>query len=423
MNRRSFLKFIGTATAVALTPKKVITEPRKINEEIVQPDFIPSFQASAPSQDIEVQKTDVESPIPTPTASQELPKFEFDKHPENLKVKSPEFNQNYQKPFSHIETNQVSQKLGITLSDLYNPNQERIKNFSELENNFEILPIFEPGVEQWADLVQELCFEHNEENPNNKISPNIMLSLMSIESQGIPNAVSHANALGLMQITSAVYAGGFFGNYTSKQMLDPKTNIRVSILYLSDILKKAKRLGLTGTDIWQYVSMEYNGGSRNASRYFKTPPALDVFGPDDEIFQVNSFQKVLNYLQKFKGNTSGAIEYGTNMVKRESLHYREKFARYQVIAEIASNLKKEGYSNDDIKEMLSVSDIVKNVAAGIYRSKENLRNQKGFTTYFDIREIVESFSNPEYDFSSLPKIDKPESKNSANLFLSGAINY
>ena len=94
---------------------------------------------------------------------------------------------------------------------------------------------------------------------------------------------------------------------------------------------------------------------------------------------------------------------------------REKFARYQVIAEVASNLKKAGYSNEDIREMLAVSGIVKSVAAEIYRSKESLRNSKGFVTYFDVREIVESFSNPEYDFSSLPKIDKPESKNSAIL--------
>lgn len=411
MNRRGFLKLIGTGALMAAMPGTITSKPKQNNNPIENP---LSKKDEAP---IKVEKMELS---PTSVVEHDIPKFELDDTSNEEKVKTPEFNQNYDKPFSHIETNKIAENLGIKLPDLYNPSQERTRNFKELENTMEILPIFIPEVEAWSDLVTELCFEHNEENPNNKISPNTILALMSIESQGYEKAYSQASAVGLMQLTEQVYGTREFGGYTEGQIFDPIKNIRVSLMYLSDILTKAKNLGLGGSDLWQYVAMEYNGGSRNASRYFKTPPALDVFGAEGEIFRVDDFEDVLKYLKENKGNTSGAIEFGTNMVMRETLMYREKFARFQVIAEVAKKLLQDGYSKEDIKEMLSISDIVKRTSAEIFRRKENLKKDKGFITYFDVKKISDDLSSPYFDYSVLSQVAKEDDRNSANILLSNS---
>ena len=418
MNRRNFLRLIGTGMLFAAMPSKLIAEPRPKTEKSfdIADIQLPDFEV------IEEEKVEiVEKTETTPTPEQGIPSFEFDNPSGDERVKIPDFNQSYDRPFGYVESNNIAERLNIKLPDLYNPDIDTIRNLKEIENSMEILPIYEPEVEKWGSLVQEICFEYNQDNPNNPVSPNIILSLMSIESNGNPNAVSSANALGLMQLTSDVYASGFFGIYSAKQMFDPETNIKLAISYLGDIMKKAKKLGLEGAEAWQYVSMEYNGGQRNASRYFKTKQATNLHGETNEIFEVDNYQKVLDYLKRFKGNTSGSFEYGTNMVKRETLLYREKFARFQVIAEVAANLKREGFSDIDVKQLLASSDILKSTAAEIYRRKEKVKNTKGYATYFDIKYIIDELSDENFDYENLPKIDKPEGRNPANLFLANVV--
>ena len=72
-----------------------------------------------------------------------------------------------------------------------------------------------PGVEQWRPAIA--AYDWNVE---------IMLRIMSCESGGNPNAVSHTDDHGLLQIHWPIWGPAF--GYTRAQLHDPATNIDVA---------------------------------------------------------------------------------------------------------------------------------------------------------------------------------------------------
>lgn len=423
MNRRSFLKLIGTATVAGVLGydkhKKAIA---KIIEDITPEVPVAEAPALTPrvkASEAETANLPEATPEVTPTKAQEFGSepesmTQLDTDPTTLEL---ELFPTYEKPFRYREINEVMRELNLNLGDLFEPNQEKVKNFTSIFTSSEVLPIFTPEVMKWSELVQRKCFEYNLENPNNKINPNFILSIISLESQGIAEAKSPAGALGLMQLTSIVYGEGFFGNYNSRSILDPENNIEVGIAYFGDIIKKAKKIGLEGFEVYQYASMEYNGGPKNASRFFKTKQALDVNGADSELFSIDSDDKIKSFLKGFYGNSREYYTYGTNLVKKETLFYKENLTRFGVIAEISKKLLDKGHTEEQVRMMLSESTLFKSLISHMYIARRGIREQKGFVSYFDFKNLLGLVASENFDDSQISVVDKATSKNPANLML------
>ena len=85
------------------------------------------------------------------------------------------------------------------------------------------------------------------------VSPSLALAVAETESSFRPHVVSHAGAVGVMQIMPATA----YGMYKVKQeaLFDPQTNIRIGVQFLDHLIKKYNgRIDL--------ALSHYNGGSR-----------------------------------------------------------------------------------------------------------------------------------------------------------------
>lgn len=108
----------------------------------------------------------------------------------------------------------------------------------------ELSPVFSKEVLHWqADILKWAAIY--------EIHPDIVATIMQIESCGDPGAVSSAGAQGLFQVMPFHFAEG-------EDMLDPETNARRGLSYYRQQLKE------TGGDV--YLSFAgYNGGSAASS--------------------------------------------------------------------------------------------------------------------------------------------------------------
>lgn len=120
--------------------------------------------------------------------------------------------------------------LGLNLADqLMNP----------LEQQPSMSPIFTPEVQAWEPEIIHWSRVY-------KISPNLIATVMQIESCGYPEAVSNAGAIGLFQVMPFHFAA-------DENPSDPETNASRGLSYLARSIELAKgdlRLSLAG----------YNGG-------------------------------------------------------------------------------------------------------------------------------------------------------------------
>ncbi|MFN2223686.1 MAG: transglycosylase SLT domain-containing protein [Candidatus Promineifilaceae bacterium] len=102
-----------------------------------------------------------------------------------------------------------------------------------------ISPIFTPEVHHWAPRILGWSARYG-------LDPDIIATIMQIESCGDPGAISHAGAQGLFQVMPFHFAPG-------EDMLDPDTNAMRGLAFYN------RQLGFTGQDI--YLSFAgYNGG-------------------------------------------------------------------------------------------------------------------------------------------------------------------
>jgi soluble lytic murein transglycosylase-like protein len=104
--------------------------------------------------------------------------------------------------------------------------------------------IFSPEVQQWKPEIIQWSAEHD-------LDPNIVATIMQIESCGDPQAISSAGARGLFQVMPFHFVPG-------EDMLDPDTNALRGLSYFSQQLKE------TGGNIFLSFA-GYNGGSAASS--------------------------------------------------------------------------------------------------------------------------------------------------------------
>jgi hypothetical protein len=110
-----------------------------------------------------------------------------------------------------------------------------------------IAPFFAPSVQHWRDDIVTWAHEHN-------LDPNLLATVMQIESCGHPTVASHAGAQGLFQVMPFHFEVG-------EDMTDPATNAYRGASYLAFCLDSAD--GDAG------LAMAcYNGGASVLNRSF-----------------------------------------------------------------------------------------------------------------------------------------------------------
>lgn len=112
-----------------------------------------------------------------------------------------------------------------------------------------ISPVFSPQVQHWAPQIVAWSAQYG-------LDPDIVATIMQIESCGDPQAGSSAGAQGLFQVMPFHFTAG-------ESMLDPDTNAARGLAYY------AERLQQTGGDIFQAFA-GYNGGHVAAAGNWNT---------------------------------------------------------------------------------------------------------------------------------------------------------
>lgn len=116
----------------------------------------------------------------------------------------------------------------------------------------QIAPFFAPSVHYWEPQILIWASTHN-------LDPNLVATIMQIESCGDPEAISSAGARGLFQVMPFHFAAG-------ENMTDPETNAKRGVAYLAEMLNTFNNdtgLAMAG----------YNGGPGNASKVQSQWPA------------------------------------------------------------------------------------------------------------------------------------------------------
>jgi hypothetical protein len=112
-----------------------------------------------------------------------------------------------------------------------------------------ISPVFSPQIQHWGPQIVAWSAQYG-------LDPDIVATIMQIESCGDPQAASGAGAQGLFQVMPFHFAAG-------ETMLDPDTNAARGLAYY------AERLQQTNGDIFQAFA-GYNGGHVAAAGNWNT---------------------------------------------------------------------------------------------------------------------------------------------------------
>ncbi|MFN8377891.1 MAG: lytic transglycosylase domain-containing protein [Anaerolineae bacterium] len=115
-----------------------------------------------------------------------------------------------------------------------------------------IAPMFSPEVRYWERDISRWAGEHD-------LDPNLLATVMQIESCGHPTVASHAGAQGLFQVMPFHFS-------TGEDMLDPDTNARRGADFLAYCMDYAN--GNVGLALGCY-----NGGPSVVTRAFETWPS------------------------------------------------------------------------------------------------------------------------------------------------------
>ncbi len=101
----------------------------------------------------------------------------------------------------------------------------------------------------------------------NGLDPLLVAALIRVESKFHAEAVSHAGAVGLMQVMpqTAYWAAGEMGlsGFSAQQLKDPSTNLSIGTWYLAKLRKEF------GGNLVQVLAA-YNGGDHNVKIWIRT---------------------------------------------------------------------------------------------------------------------------------------------------------
>ncbi len=166
----------------------------------------------------------------------------------------------------------------------------------------------------WRILFPEPWWETiKAESEKNNLDPYLVASLIRQESEFNPNAVSYANAYGLMQMLPSVGRAMArqegMTNFRTFQLFDPETNIRLGTRYLREMLD---RFG--GVD--EYALAAYNAGDNRVTDWQAAGPYSGM----DEFVESIPFSQTREYVEAILRNeeTYRAIDAYARMQDREA---------------------------------------------------------------------------------------------------------
>ena len=139
----------------------------------------------------------------------------------------------------------VLDAAGDGLSWVYNG----IKNLVSSDDTDTIAPLFTDEVQYWRDSIRDWADDHD-------LDPNLLASVLQIESCGYASSRSISNAQGLFQVMPMHFA-------VEENQLDPNTNAQRGIQVLADCLRRSEgNVGL--------AMACYNGGPSVISAHYDT---------------------------------------------------------------------------------------------------------------------------------------------------------
>ncbi len=121
----------------------------------------------------------------------------------------------------------------------------------------------DPVISRFGSLI-------NEAARANGLDPALITAVIRVESNGDPNAISHAGAKGLMQLIDSTA-----DDYGVNDSFDPQENVRAGSRYLKDLLDRFESLPL--------ALAAYNAGPGNVMRYGGVPPFKETEAYVDKI--------------------------------------------------------------------------------------------------------------------------------------------
>ena len=123
------------------------------------------------------------------------------------------------------------------------------------------------------------------------LDPFLVLAIIKVESKFDPDAVSHKNARGLMQISLKTGQWGAdvlkLDGYDGNSLYDPETNISIGCWYLNVLAEEFDG----NTDL---ILAAYNGGSGNVREWLKNKAYSSTGKSLDKV----PFRETDNYIKK-----------------------------------------------------------------------------------------------------------------------------
>ncbi len=123
-----------------------------------------------------------------------------------------------------------------------------------------------------TDMIRTYALEYS-------VDPHLVSAVIFVESRFRPEAVSRANARGLMQVTPTTGRWGAerigLLNYDDEMLFDPEVNIRLGCWYLDNLSRQFK-VDITNVSSDRFdeiipVLAAYNGGSGNVAKWLGNP--------------------------------------------------------------------------------------------------------------------------------------------------------
>jgi peptidoglycan lytic transglycosylase len=148
----------------------------------------------------------------------------------------------------------------------------------------EVLQVLFP-VAYW-DLIEKNC-------STNSLDPYLVAALIAQESTFDAEIVSHAKAIGLMQIvakTGRSYARRLhIPRYSTSRLTDPQVNMRIGSAYFADLIDRFGGVS--------YALASYNAGEGAVARWIAERPGIAV----DEFVDDIPYPETQNYVRKILG--------------------------------------------------------------------------------------------------------------------------
>lgn len=143
---------------------------------------------------------------------------------------------------------------------------------------------------------KELVIKYSEEN---ELDPLLVFSVIKAESNFDPQATSHKNARGLMQIidNTGIWAADKMGieGFKAEYLYDPEVNIKIGCWYLKNLRNEIYQYnGEINNDL---LLAAYNGGIGNVQKWLKDKDYSSSGKTLDKI----PYKETENYVRKVNG--------------------------------------------------------------------------------------------------------------------------